>query len=340
MGRVMLEDGTPPPRPAAIERVCGTYRRIEGHTDSKGYFSIELGNPVLEPQQDASTDGFSTFGGALGNPAVSAPRRSGISEQQLMNCELHVDLPGYQSQSFSLAMRKPMDDPNIGVVLVHRIGESGGTTVSATTLAAPKRAKKAFDKGMELARKNQLGEAQTDLQKAVELYPRYAVAWYELGRVQLAQHNPEGARQSFDESIKADVQYVPPYIHISMLVASAQRWQELADVSDKALKLDSFNYPQEFFLNAVAHYNLRDMEAAEQSARRAEKLDTRHKFPQVSRLLGLILAGRREYAAAANEFRDYLKFAPGVTDADAVRSQLADIERLAAASGEQPSGRK
>jgi hypothetical protein len=53
------------------------------------------------------------------------------------------------------------------------------------------------------------------------------------------------------------------------------------------LKLDSFNYPQEFFLNAVAHYNLRDMEAAEQSARRAEKLDTRHKFPQVSRLLGL-----------------------------------------------------
>ena len=340
MGRVMLEDGTPPPRPAAIERVCGTYRRIEGHTDSKGYFSIELGNPVLEPQQDASTDGFGTFGGALGNPAVSAPRRSGISEQQLMNCELHVDLPGYQSQSFSLAMRKPMDDPNIGVVLLHRIGKSGGTTVSATTLAAPKRAKKAFDKGMELGRKNQLGEAQTHLQKAVELYPRYAVAWYELGRVQLAQHNPEGARQSFDESIKADVQYVPPYIHISMLVAAAQRWQELADVSDKALKLDSFNYPQEFFLNAVAHYNLRDMEAAEQSARRAEKLDTRHKFPQVSRLLGLILAGRREYAAAANEFRDYLKFAPGVTDADAVRSQLADIERLAAASGEQPSGRK
>ena len=54
---------------------------------------------------------------------------------------------------------------------------------------------------MELARKNQLGEAQTHLQKAVELYPRYAVAWYELGRVQLAQHTPEGARQSFDESI-------------------------------------------------------------------------------------------------------------------------------------------
>ena len=84
----------------------------------------------------------------------------------------------------------------------------------------------------------------------------------------------------------------------------------------------------------MAHYNLNDVEAAEQSARRAEKLDTRHKFPQVSRLLGVILAGRREYAAAANDFPEYLKFAPGVKDAYAVRSELADMERLAAAAGE------
>jgi tetratricopeptide (TPR) repeat protein len=329
----MLEDGTPPPRPAAIERVCGTNRRTEGHTDSKGYFSIELGNPVLEPQQDASTDGFGTFGGALGNPAVSVPHRVVIAEQQLMYCELRVDLPGYQSQSFSLATRTPMDDPNIGTVLLHRIGESEGSTVSATTLAAPKKAKRAFDKGIELARKNKLEEAQTNLQKAVELYPRYAAAWCELGRVQAAQNNPDAARQSFDQSINADAQYVPPYIQISMLVASARRWQELAEVTDKALKLDSFNYPEEFLLNAVAHYNLHHVEAAEQSARRAEKLDTRHQYPQVSRLLGVILAGRRDYTTAANAFRDYLKFAPGAKDADAVRSQLADIEQLAAARG-------
>jgi hypothetical protein len=48
----------------------------------------------------------------------------------------------------------------------------------------------------------------------------------------------------------------------------------------------------------------------------------------------VILAGRREYTTAADEFRDYLKFAPGAKDADAVRSQLADIEKLAAAPGE------
>jgi hypothetical protein len=39
--------------------------------------------------------------------------------------------------------------------------------------------------------------------------------------VRAAQHNPEGARQSFDESINAAAQYVPPHIQISILVAAA-----------------------------------------------------------------------------------------------------------------------
>jgi hypothetical protein len=72
------------------------------------------------------------------------------------------------------------------------------------------------------------------------------------------------------------------------------------------------------------------VDAAEQSARRAEKLDTRHQIPQVSHLLGTILADRHDFAGAAAEMRDYLKFAPQATDAAAVRSQLDEIEKAAA----------
>ena len=35
-GRVMLDDGTPPPEPVAIERVCINVIRTEGYTDSQG----------------------------------------------------------------------------------------------------------------------------------------------------------------------------------------------------------------------------------------------------------------------------------------------------------------
>ena len=42
-GKVVMEDGTPPPDAVTIERVCGGSVRPEGYTDSKGRFSFQLG---------------------------------------------------------------------------------------------------------------------------------------------------------------------------------------------------------------------------------------------------------------------------------------------------------
>jgi hypothetical protein len=100
------------------------------------------------------------------------------------------------------------------------------------------------------------------------------------------------------------------------------------------LQLDSFDYPQAFFFNAVANYNLKHAEAAEKSARSAEKLDTRHQFPQIARLLGAILSERHRYAESADEFRNYLLLAPRAADAPAVRKQLEDMEKLALGSSQ------
>ena len=55
-GRVMVDDGTPPPETAVIERVCNGNVRTEGYTDRKGYFSIDLGMDRAV-MQDASTNG-------------------------------------------------------------------------------------------------------------------------------------------------------------------------------------------------------------------------------------------------------------------------------------------
>src|SRR5687767_9674838 len=42
-GKVVMDDGTPPPDSVVIERVCGSVVRPEAHTDSKGRFSFQLG---------------------------------------------------------------------------------------------------------------------------------------------------------------------------------------------------------------------------------------------------------------------------------------------------------
>ena len=42
-GKVVLDDGTPPPERVAIQRVCNGSSRREGYTDSRGNFQIAFG---------------------------------------------------------------------------------------------------------------------------------------------------------------------------------------------------------------------------------------------------------------------------------------------------------
>src|SRR5690348_291697 len=42
-GRVMTDDGSALPLDITIQRLCSALPHNEGHTDSKGYFSIQLG---------------------------------------------------------------------------------------------------------------------------------------------------------------------------------------------------------------------------------------------------------------------------------------------------------
>jgi tetratricopeptide (TPR) repeat protein len=330
----MLEDGTPPPNRVTIQRVCGATVRNEGYTDSQGYFNVQLGSQYSDTLQDASTSTLGDRNDPLSaNSTMTGARGTGGNpEQQLLGCELRAHLTGYQSQSVILTNRRALDNPNLGTILLHHLGASEGTTVSATTLAAPKDARKAYEQGLNLIKKKKPDEATAQLEKAVSVYPHYALAWCDLGKLQLTQGRTDDARKSFDQSIASDPKYVVPYVEVSRLELQARQWQQLADTSQKATNLDPFNYPDAFFWNAVANYNLHNVTAAEESARRAQKLDTRHEIPQLSHLMAMILEQRNDYSAAAEQMRDYLKFAPQAQDAAAARAQLEELEKLAKAS--------
>jgi len=332
----MLEDGTAPSGQVVIETVCSGSPHGEGYTDTKGYFSIELGgrNSVI---QDASE--MSSFRGTMGSNGMTgggSPSTFGgneTAERKYMGCDLQAKLAGYRSQTVSLAGRRAMDNPDVGIILLHRTGPAEeGKTVSAVSLAAPKDAKKAYDKALEAIKKKKFEEAQKSLEKAVEVYPKYATAWYELGMLQAGQGKMDMARKYFDTAVECDPKFVKPYMQIAILEIQAQKWSSVVDVTDKLVKLDPFDYPQAYFFNSVANYNLQNIEAAEKSALAAERLDTRHAIPKVSHLLGMILAMKKDYPGAADRFKAYLKFAPDAPDAARVRTQLAEVEKITAAS--------
>jgi len=142
-----------------------------------------------------------------------------------------------------------------------------GTTISATSLNAPKDAKKAYEKGREAIKNKKLDQARTQLEKAVAIYPKYASAWYELGTVYERDKQIEAARKAYGESLAADSKYVSPYLRLASLSVMEQKWKDVVDSTNRLIKLNPLDFPAAYFFNSVANYNLENLDAAEKSAR-------------------------------------------------------------------------
>ena len=341
-GRVAVDDGSALPGPVTIERVCNGATHTEGYTDMKGTFGIQFGNEagVFQDATDApsrsSMSGVAPgmgggSGGGLGSGGSSGMGAGGSPDRMLMNCELRAKLPGFRSQSIMLAGRRPMDDPDLGTILMHREAPGEGSTVSATTLNAPKAARKAFEKGQELLKKNKPADAREEFEKAVQIDQAYAAAWCELGKLQVEFGDADMARGSFRVALKSDPKFLSPYLELSMLALNEKKWQETADLTDQVLKLDAFDYPQAYLFNAAAKYNMQEVDAAQKSIVEADRLDTRHQFPEVAHLYGAILQYKKDYQGAVLQYRAYLKMAPNADDAATVKKQLETLDKLTTA---------
>ena len=182
------------------------------------------------------------FGGNRSNNSMTGMNQ-GISERDLMGCEIRASLAGYRSDMISLSNHRTFDNPDLGTIVLHRLANVEGVTISSVSLNAPKDAKKAYDKGHDLLKKKKVAEAEKELEKAVGLYPQYATAWFDLGQARESQKDLEGARKAYYESLAADPKYLYPYRPLMAMYVKEQKWTEVADVSGKLVKLDPVDYP-------------------------------------------------------------------------------------------------
>jgi tetratricopeptide (TPR) repeat protein len=323
-GKVMMDDGSPVPPNVVIQRVCNGTPRNVAYTDSKGNFSFQWGqnNGMM---LDASQ---STFGDAAFGQQMRTNGGMGQSATSMAGCELRADLAGYRSDMVNLFNRQAMDNPDVGRIVLHRIGNVEGLAISATSLMAPKDAKKAYQKGLQLMLKNKPEDALKEFEKAVTAYPKYADAWVNIGKIRVDQKNPQAAREALMKAMDADDKLVAPHIELGMIAARENKWAEAAPLLEKGLRLDPVDFPNVWYANAAANFNLKKYDEAEKSAREAIKLDPRHANPRSEYLLGLILAEKHDYAAAATQFRNYLKASPNAPDMAVVKDQIGQIEKF------------
>ena len=322
-GRVILADGNEVSERVAIETACGNRKRIESYTDSNGNFSFEV---KTRPESlETQTADMSTYGGG-----TYSSKGSNASWQ---SCELRAVLEGFTSEPIMLASAMTtFQSTHVGNITLRPISNAEGSVLSVTSLAAPDSAKKALDKARALQKKNKVDDARQSLEKAVNIYPQYAVAWSELGQLQYAKHDRAAAQHSFEQALAADSKYAKPYLWLAQMAVDSQQWQAVVDVTNTLLALNATSFPGAWFLNATGNYNLQNFDAAEHAAREGMKADPEHHIPRMQYLLGLALAKKNDFVQAAENIRQFLRNSTNPAEIADAQKQLAQIEQLMGAA--------
>ena len=196
-GEVTLQDGSKPPDPVRIQRVCKGVAHDETWTDSGAAFQLQGRRRrkrfpnTADPSQAGRTQDLS-------RPIGNSTYYSNPLTTALRDCEVQAVLAGFWAERVSIALKNTLDDTRIGRIILHPVSGAGGQalSVSATTLAAPTNAAKAYEKGISAMHEQKWDAAQKEFTKAVEAYPKFAIAWFELGVLRQGRNDLPGAAQA------------------------------------------------------------------------------------------------------------------------------------------------
>ena len=203
------------------------------------------------------------------------------------------------------------------------VGKPEDATVSFTTLAAPRGARKAYGRAVREFRKKNPDHDKIveELEKATTLYPSYAAAWHLLGETRLILDQLDSARQAFERAVAEDPKFTHPYVALALVELKLGRPADAAQVADTVLRMNPY-LAEAHYYRAVAYYTLGKLDAAKKSIRAIVQSGEEQAYPRIHFMLGDLRAGEGDVDGAAAEFRRLVELEPGSKAADLARKQL------------------
>ncbi len=340
-GHIATNDGSTVPNDALIERVCRERVRQQVYAAPGGDFTMQLGSRS-DTYADAGVERDSQFSERRKNTELGIPR------QELTNCDLRASASGFLVRVVSLVEFNASGGRiDVGSIMLQRAAKVEGQTLNAAPYRAPKGARLAYERGLEAERKGKTADARRYFERAVQIYPKFASAWFLLGGVLEKENEHSAAREAFIKATNIDPKFLSPYLALASMAAKQENWVEARNITDHILELDPLNHASiaggiwdldpgnpadAYFYNALANYKLNNFQEAEKSALKAEqRVDLNGRFPQLHLLLADLFNRKNKYDLAISEIQTYLELVPNAQDAEQVREQLATLKRLSSA---------
>ncbi len=305
-GKVTMPDGSPPPFSVGIERFCSDLQ-----------------------------------GSAPGPPTNKKGEyvwRMDVDPMQTRACVIRATHSGFISTSIDISA---LDGSLSAVVNLQPIIITGHAADPYAILISdskiPSHARSAWNAAMKALDTSNFPEAAKQLQAAVTEVPKFAAGWHALGVIQERLQKTAEARDSYQHAVQADSKMYPAYVTLARLCLKTRDWQGAVTAADELIKVDKKKEFTEIYVHqAVALYELKNLDGAEASAQEAIRLDSSHVEPRAEYVLGRILEAKGDTAGAREHISKYLELDKNTPDAEKIRAELPNIGKPDAA-GTKPA---
>ncbi len=180
-------------------------------------------------------------------------------------------------------------------------------------MLAPPEARIAADNAIDALQNGNVEEATTQLNKALEVFPHYAVALTIRGIIAINNKEFEMGAADLEEAVRSDPAYVAPRVALASCYNDLERYDDALALLARGSRLLPYAW-QSHFEMARSLYGKADYEAALQEATEATQLAPSDLKPRnralIHYLRAHVLAQVKEFSAAKEEFAQTLKADP------------------------------
>ncbi|MBA3912334.1 MAG: tetratricopeptide repeat protein [Acidobacteriales bacterium] len=201
-------------------------------------------------------------------------------------------------------------------------------SVSVTSLKVPSEAKKEYRNGCSAIEKQDWRKAADHFSKAVEIYPRYAEAYNNLGAAYVHLGDPQKGREAFQHALEADDHFAAALVNIAQTEIAEHNFGSAESHLVRAVSADPTSMTTLTLLSNVQllaqHYD-----DAIATSRKAHLMP--HENALVHYVAARALLHKSRVAEAVDECKLFLQEEPTGPRAEAVRREMLQLSDISAA---------
>lgn len=210
------------------------------------------------------------------------------------------------------------------------VGSTQGM-VSAAELNVPDKAKKEFAKGNDALVAGDAKKALDHYNKAVQIYPRYGLAYNNIGAAYMQEHDTAHAQEAFAKAVEADPLLGSANANLARTKLLDKKPGEAIPFLERALSSDPKS-AEFMFLMSKAQFDSGNFDQAINYALKVHAQD-HQKYAAVHLLAGSAYESKNDLPDARTQYELFLKENPEAPQAAQVR---AEVNRLNAAAAVTP----